>query len=143
MTTYIGKPFSKDIPPIPHSNLLFDDTATIAILLEHDALFLLAISHCPCLFYRLPPGERTFKPVLPMIVYRRSKDDHDGELCEEDTVEDEGLGFVPCFEALRNDVAARVYYERGETGRGNRRELHDGEGQVGSNAGRGSRTWVR
>ena len=78
-----------------------------------------------------------------MIIYRRSENDHDGELCEEDTVEDEGLGFVPCFEALRNDVAARVYYERGETGRGNRRELHDGEAQVGSNVGRGSRTWLR
>ena len=78
-----------------------------------------------------------------MVVYGGSQDDHDGELCEEDTVEEKWLGFVPCFEALRNDVAARVYYERGETGCRNWRELHDGEGKVGSNVGRGSRTWAR
>ena len=50
-----------------------------------------------------------------MVVYGCGEYNHDGELGEENTVEDEGLGFVPCFKALRNNVAARVYGEGGET----------------------------
>lgn len=132
MATHIGKPLLEDVPPVSHSHLFLDISPGLSILLEHYALFLFALSNRSRVRRGRPPGECAFKPVLPMVVYRRGQDDHDGELREEDTVEDEGLGFVPCFEALRNDVAAGIYGERGQTRRGNRRELHGGE-----------RTWAR
>lgn len=67
-----------------------------------------------------------------------SKHDHEGELEEEDAIEDEGLGFAPCFQPLGYNVGAGVDGESGETRDCNRRELHCRESLAG---GSGAEAW--
>lgn len=105
-TTHIGKPFLEDIQPIPNPDLLLDDLLILAVFPQHYALLLFS---CICrtrLADSLPAREGALEPMLPVIVDWRGQDDHDEELAEEDAVEDEGLGLVPCLEPLGDDVGA-------------------------------------
>lgn len=124
--TYICEPFPEDVPPIPYFYLLFYHLFVLAIFLKHYSHFLFPGAHFPCLFDDFPSGKPALKPILPMIIYGRSQDYHDGELRKEDAVEYERLRFIPCFQALRDDVGARVDYEGRQAGCGDGRELHIG-----------------
>ena len=70
-----------------------------------------------------------------MKVDGRGEHDHEGELEEEHAVEDEGLGFVPSFEALGDYIGAGIDGEGGEAGDCDGRELHCGEWCRGKAAG--------
>lgn len=92
----------------------------------------------PDLLDGLPPWKGALEPILPVVIYRRGEDDHEGELEEENAVEYEGFGFFPCFEALGDDIGARVNGEGGKAGDCDRRELHrEEQGGLGERRGGG------
>jgi len=120
----VGKPLPEYVPPVPDPDILLHHLLVLSIILECDALLLFSSTRRAFLLHSLPARKGALQPTLPMEVYGCGEHDHEGELKEEDAVEYEGLGFVPCFEALRDDVGAGVDCERRETGNCNWWKLH-------------------
>jgi hypothetical protein len=123
----VCKPFPEDIPPVSDYDVLHHHLLILSILLEYQALLLFSRNCTPLLLHCLPARERAFQPTLPVEIDGCSEHDHKGELEEEDAVEHEGLGLVPCFQPLCDDVRAGVDCERGETGDCDGWELHNGD----------------
>ena len=58
-----------------------------------------------------PTRKGALEPMLPVVVHGSSKHDHEGELEEEHTVEDERFPINPRLQSLCDDVGATIDHE--------------------------------
>lgn len=118
-STYVCEPLLEDVEPIAFQDILLQHALVLSILLQkHSLLCSIAIlsRSLPCPRDCLPPGEGALEPMLPVVVHRRSKHDHEGKLEEQHAIEDEGLLVTPRLEFLCDNIGAAVNEQCGSAG---------------------------
>lgn len=109
----VREPLPEDVPPVSNQNIFFHHFLILPIILQWCAFLLLSNRRYALLLYRLPAWKCALEPALPVEVDGCSEHDHECELEEEDAVEYEGFGFVPCLQALCDNIRARIDSEGG------------------------------